>query len=290
MKLATFAIDGRSRPGLVVAEGLVDIVKHLPAAPAQLMDLIASWERFAPRIVELETLRPDVSLDVVRLQAPITRPGKILALGMNYRDHCAEANLPIPKFQSWFVKAGTAVNGPYGAIELPAVSEQLDYEAELIVVIGKRARSVAPAQAASVVFGYCVGNDVSVRDWQLRTTQHCVGKSFDKAAPFGPWITTADSVDSRALWIRSHVNGELRQNSNTEQFVFSVNEMVSYLSQAMTLEPGDLLFTGTPGGVGYHWPGGPAFLREGDNVRVEIEGLGAIENRVARGSGLPQIG
>lgn len=288
MKLVTFSpAGGTSRVGLVVSGGIVDLSPHIAAA--DMTTLIRNWPSLMDQVGAFESSPADYPLDSVHIDAPVLRPGKIFALGLNYADHCKEGGLPIPEHQTWFTKAASAANGPFDAIELPVVSDQLDYEAELVVVIGRYARNVPVEQARTVIFGYAAGNDVSVRDWQLLTPQWSLGKSFDKAAPFGPWITTADAVDPHGLGIRSFVNGEKRQDSNTRHFVFNVFEMVSYLSRAMTLEPGDLIFTGTPSGVGLHWQGGPAFLKEGDVVRVEIDELGAIENRVERGSAEPRI-
>jgi 2-keto-4-pentenoate hydratase/2-oxohepta-3-ene-1,7-dioic acid hydratase in catechol pathway len=171
----------------------------------------------------------------------------------------------------------TSINGPYDPIELPIASTYVDYEAELVVIIGQRCKHVPKERAAEVVFGYCAGNDVSVRDWQLQTPQWVLGKSFDTHAPIGPWIVTADEVGNpRTLGIRCFVNDERRQNSNTENLVFNVYDQIAHLSQAMTLEPGDLIFTGTPGGVGGAMQP-PKFLKAGDKVRVEIDRIGAIE-------------
>jgi len=179
----------------------------------------------------------------------------------------------------WFSMPGTAVNGPYDAIERPVVSDKLDYEAELVVVIGRRVRHATRGSAMKSVFGYCVGNDVSVRDWQNRTSQVTLGKSFDTHAPFGPWITTADCIDVSDLKISCLVNGEKRQNSRTRYMIFDVADQIVHLSKAMTLEPGDLIFTGTPAGVAAVMKP-PRWLRPGDVVRIEIENLGHIENRV----------
>jgi 2-keto-4-pentenoate hydratase/2-oxohepta-3-ene-1,7-dioic acid hydratase in catechol pathway len=186
----------------------------------------------------------------------------------------------VPETQIWFCKHGTAANGPFDAVELPRVSEQLDYEAELVVVIGKRGRHIAREDALGHVFGYCCGNDFTVRDWQRMTPQWMLGKSFDSHAPFGPWITTADEAgDPQALDIRCLVNGETRQNSNTAKMIFPIAEQIAWVSQAMTLEPGDVLFTGTPEGVAMGMKP-PRWLKAGDRVRVEIGGLGAIENQI----------
>jgi 2-keto-4-pentenoate hydratase/2-oxohepta-3-ene-1,7-dioic acid hydratase in catechol pathway len=203
-----------------------------------------------------------------------------MAMGLNYADHIEEAKLGRPGHQTWFSKAASAANGPFDPIQRPRVSSQLDYEAELVAVVGAGGRHVARDKAAKAVFGFCAGNDVSVRDWQLRTSQWVIGKSFDTHAPFGPWITTSDEVgDPHVLSIRGIVNGEIRQDSNTSNLVFNAWDQVALLSQAMSLEPGDLIYTGTPGGVGMAM-NPPRFLKAGDRVRVEIERLGALENTV----------
>jgi 2-keto-4-pentenoate hydratase/2-oxohepta-3-ene-1,7-dioic acid hydratase in catechol pathway len=251
-------------------------------------ELIAHWPRLLPRIPALLGQPADYPLAAVTLLAPVPRPRKIFAIGLNYADHIAESGLARPVDQVWFSKAVSAVTGPYAPIELPVVSEQLDYECELVAVIGKRCRNVPRDRAKEVIFGYCVGNDVSVRDWQLRTSQWVVGKSFDTHAPFGPWITSAQAVDPHALAIRCLVNGQQRQSSNTRHMVFDCYAQVEYLTKAITLEPGDLLFTGTCGGVAAALRP-PLWLKAGDVVRVEIEHLGAIENRVQAGSAATRI-
>lgn len=281
MKLATYSVNGGpARIGLVVGEGIVDVARHLPQLPTTMIELLAVLPALRPELATVAAAKADHALDAVQLLAPVPRPGKILALGLNYRDHAAEANMELPKVQTWFAKMTTSANGPHTSVDLPRVSAKLDYEAELAIVIGKKVRHATREQAQDAIAGYCCANDVSVRDWQLRTTQFVVGKSFDTHCPFGPWITTADEIaDPQALSIRAIVNGEVRQDSNTREMVFDVYAMVEHLSQAMTLEPGDLLLTGTPAGVGaVSKP--PRYLKAGDIVRVEIEGLGAIENRV----------
>ncbi|MGH6966093.1 MAG: fumarylacetoacetate hydrolase family protein [Phenylobacterium sp.] len=245
-----------------------------------MIDLIERWDEFRDQVAGLQSRSPDLKLSEVRLRAPIPRPGKIMAIGLNYKDHIEEADSETPVFQTWFAKAPTSVTGPFDPIALPTVSDRLDYEAELVAIIGRRVRGVSGDQAKAAIFGFCVGDDVSVRDWQIRVSQWVVGKSFDTHAPFGPWITTADETDGRNLAIRCLVNGEVRQSSSTGQLLFDCYAQVEHLSQAMTLEPGDVLYTGTPGGVG-HARKPQVFLKAGDVVRVEIEKLGAIENRVA---------
>jgi 2-keto-4-pentenoate hydratase/2-oxohepta-3-ene-1,7-dioic acid hydratase in catechol pathway len=283
VKLATIARDGQTIPVLISGDGYVDIPKHLPNLPGTLIDIIRSWNEVETALKTLSGREVDGLVCDVRLEPPIARPGKIFAIGLNYADHCEETGTPLPHDQVWFSKASTAVTGPFSPIHLPTVSEQLDYEAEMVVVIGRTCRNVPEERYQDVVFGYCVGNDVSIRDWQMATSQYTLGKSFDTSAPFGPWITTADEVDPDGRSIRAYVNGELRQNSNTKHLVFKVAAMVSKLSHAMTLEPGDILFTGTPSGVGLAQQGGPKFLKWGDRSRIEIDGLGAIENIVENG-------
>ncbi len=290
MKISMFTQGGRTRVGIVGEKGLIDVSSRLPDVPADMNTLVSQWPTWRAKFDIAAKEAADFSLEDVKLLAPVPRPRKIFAIGLNYADHCAEAGMEIPKDQVWFSKAVTAVNGPFDDIELPAVSQQLDYECEMVAVIGKYARNVPKERAAEIVFGYCVGDDVSVRDWQRRTPQWVLGKSFDTHAPIGPWITTADEVGNpHELAIRSLVNGEVRQSSNTRHLVFNVYAQIEHLSKVATLEPGDLIFTGTCGGVGAAF-NPPKWLKEGDRVRIEIDRLGAIENRVKAASGEPRIG
>lgn len=282
MKLATFQTSGSEpRIGLVVHDGIVDLARHVPDLPADMIGLITAWPKFKAELGTIASKQSaDMPIEAVTLLAPVTRPGKILGIGLNYADHVAESGMAKPDAQLWFAKMPTATNGPFAPIQLPKVSEALDYEAELAIVIGKRCKHVAREQAHEVIFGYCVANDVSVRDWQLRTSQFTVGKSFDTHAPLGPWIVTADELkDPHNLDIRCFVNGELRQSSNTKYLIFNCFDQVEHLSQAMTLEPGDVLLSGTPGGVGVAFKP-PRFLRAGDVVKVDIEQIGSISNTV----------
>jgi 2-keto-4-pentenoate hydratase/2-oxohepta-3-ene-1,7-dioic acid hydratase in catechol pathway len=283
MKLVTYMAAGGARLGAVVDSGIVDISRHVTGAPGDMTALIRQWDAVRPRLEQAIAGRPDQSLSSVRLRAPIVRPGKILAIGLNYLDHIEETGAQRPTFPTFFAKMPTAANGPFDPIEFPSVSQELDYEAELVVVIGRRCRHVPRERAPEVIFGYCCGNDVSVRDWQKRTSQWVIGKSFDTHAPFGPWITTAGEVNAHSLGIRALVNGEVRQNSNTAQMLFDCEAQIECLTKAMTLEPGDLIYTGTPAGVGMARKP-PLYLKPGDIVRVEIDGLGAIENRVENGT------
>jgi 2-keto-4-pentenoate hydratase/2-oxohepta-3-ene-1,7-dioic acid hydratase in catechol pathway len=280
MKLVRYAQpEGSPALGLVTAKGVVPIGRHVPDAPSDMIGLIAAWDRHKTSIAGLEAVADCLPLADVRLLSPIGRPGKILGIGLNYKDHIAESGLPTPANQLWFSKAATAISGPFDPIELPLVSSQLDYEAELVVIIGKTCRYAKRGQAASALFGYCAGNDVSVRDWQFRTSEFMLGKSFDTSAPIGPWIVTKDALDGANLDITCRVNGELRQHSNTHNLIFDCIDQIEYLSKVMTLEPGDVIFTGTPSGVGAVMTP-PSWLKAGDVVRVEIEGIGAIENRI----------
>ena len=220
----------------------------------------------------------------VKFLAPVHDPQKIVCVGLNYRDHAAESGSPIPREPILFSKYPTALIGHGEAIVLPAVSQEVDYEAELVIVVGKRGRNLAAASAREYVAGYTVGHDVSARDWQLKKDgkQWMVGKTFDTFAPVGPVLVTADEVpDPHNLGIRLRLNGQTMQDSSTKQLIFGVGEILAYLSQVFTLEPGDLIFTGTPPGVGMARKP-PLFLKGGDVVEVEIDGLGLLRNPVVQ--------
>lgn len=221
-----------------------------------------------------------LALDSVRLTAPLGRPGKIVCIGLNYRDHAAEARLEIPSVPTVFSKFSTAVIGPGEAIVLPRNSTKPDYEAEFAVVIGRRARHVSEADWRSCVFGYTILNDVSARDFQMATSQWMIGKTFDTFAPFGPAIVTADEIsDPHNLRISLAINGETLQDSNTSNLIFGLPKLIAYLSSVFTLEPGDIISTGTPAGVGFARKP-PRWLVAGDQVSVKIDGLGELVNPV----------
>ena len=279
MKLATLTVDaGAPEVGVLVGDEIVRLTSAGSRLPKTLIELIAAWDEVRPQVAELVAAPAHrAPLAQVRLLAPIPRPGKIMAMGLNYADHVAESKLERPKDQVWFCKQANTVHPPHAPIQIPKASKAVDYEVELVAVIGRGGRHIPKARAAEHVFGYCVGNDVTARDWQARTPQWVLGKSFDTHGPFGPWITTADEIgDPHRLGIRCLVNEELRQDSNTRELIFNVFDQVEYLSQAMTLDPGDLIFTGTPGGVGAAMRP-PRFLKAGDRVRCEIDELGALE-------------
>ncbi len=281
MKLATFSDAGGTRIGVVVGEEIVDLATAAPSLPREMNALLAAGDAalIAARDAERSS-RARLPLASVRLHAPIPRPSKFLAVGLNYEDHAAEGGREAPKFPVIFNKQVSCVNGPYDPIWRPRASEALDYEGELAFAIGRRCRHVPRDRADAVIAGYLICNDVSVRDWQARSQTVTLGKSWDTHGPLGPWLTTADEVgDPHALELRTWVNGELRQNASTKQLLFDCFALVETLSTVCTLEPGDIVTTGTPAGVAI---GGkpPRFLRAGDVVRVEIEKLGRIENRV----------
>jgi 2-keto-4-pentenoate hydratase/2-oxohepta-3-ene-1,7-dioic acid hydratase in catechol pathway len=275
MKLVSFrGRDGEVRPGAVVGDDVVD----LSAVAPSMLDLLQ---------VGVDAARPAVGgpgpripMAEVTLTAPVARPPKFLAIGLNYALHVAESQTPKPEHQLWFNKQSTCVIGPGEAIEIPRASTMVDYEGELGFVIGQRCRHVPADRAAGVIAGYLVVNDVSVRDWQRRTPTMTVGKSFDTHGPTGPWIVTADEVpDPHDLRLRTWVSDDLRQDSNTGDMIFDCFQMVEHLSTAFTLEPGDIISTGTPSGVGMaRIP--PAWLVPGDTVRITIDGIGTLENPV----------
>jgi 2-keto-4-pentenoate hydratase/2-oxohepta-3-ene-1,7-dioic acid hydratase in catechol pathway len=236
----------------------------------------AALERARDAVAKGGTLIP---LADVRLLAPVPRPGKIIGIGLNYADHAAEGGREKPKYPMIFTKAVSAVIGPGEAIRIPKVTEMVDFEGELAVVIGKRAKDVSPPEALQYVAGYTVCNDVSGRDYQQRSSP-TAGKSFDTFAPLGPAIVTRDEIpDPHVLDIRTVVSGEEMQHSNTRHLIFTVPYLIDYLSHIFALEPGDIISTGTPAGVGW-FRNPPRFLRPGDTVRIEVQGVGVLENPV----------
>ena len=244
------------------------------AALAHMRDLRTPLAGLASGLV-FGTDEPGLSLE-----APVPRPGKVLAVGVNYKDHAEEAKIPLPERPIIFTKLPSCVIGTGVPIHRPRVSTKLDFEGELCVVIGKHARHVAAADADTCVAGYMIGNDVSVRDWQFHSPTWVMGKSFDTHGPTGPWLATRDEVpDPASLRLKTWVNGVLKQDASTSAMIFGVGALIEYVSQAFTLEPGDVIFTGTPAGVG-STRSPREWLAPGDVVRVEITGLGVLENRV----------
>ena len=284
MPLARFSHDGRTRLGKVFGDHLVDLAVAAPDLPA---DIVAFLEQGEAALDAFRAVADDpaasLPLDQVHLLAPVPNPEKFLAIGMNYREHAAEAErggVATSSYQVWFNKQSSCIAGPFDDVEMPRVSDHLDFEAELAVVIGRRCRHVSVEDARSVIGGYMCTDDVSVRDWQRRTSTHTLGKSFDTHGPIGPWLVLDHEIDDpHALALRMYVNGEQRQSAMTGEMIHNIYDQVSYLSTVMTLKPGDILSTGTPSGVGAA-ASPPRFLQVGDVLRVEIDGIGHIENRV----------
>ncbi len=284
MKLVTFHYRDHRSIGKVEGDQVLDLPASDRTLPGTMRELLDGGPALMQRVRALRvTDAVTYPLADVRLDAPVPNPSKFLAIGMNYKKHVEEAKaggIAVPDSQVWFNKQVSCVNGPFEPVQMPRVSDKLDYEAELGVVIGRRCRHVSEADAASVVAGYVVCNDVSVRDWQLRSPTMTLGKSFDTHGPFGPWIVTPDEIaDPHALQMRMLVNGECRQEVGTGEMIYNIWQQIAYLSTVMTLEAGDVIATGTPSGVGAACKP-PRFLAVGDVLRVEIDGVGHIENVV----------
>jgi 2-keto-4-pentenoate hydratase/2-oxohepta-3-ene-1,7-dioic acid hydratase in catechol pathway len=287
MKIATIQTSAGPRAAVLQGMHYVDLHATEPTLPKSVRELIergpASWSA-----AEAASRRPDarkVDAATAKLLPPIPDPPKIVCLGLNYRDHAAETGAPIPKEPVLFSKYPTALIGQGDAIVLPPVSNEVDFEAELVIVVGKGGRHLQADTAASHVFGYTIGHDVSARDWQLKKDQKqwMVGKTFDTFAPTGPHIVTTDEIrDPHNLPIRLRLNGQTMQDSNTKQMIFNVGTVLAYLSQVFTLQAGDIIFTGTPPGVGVARKP-PVWLKAGDVAEVEIEGIGVLRNPVVAG-------
>lgn len=284
MRLVTFTQANVPAPriGVLTGENIVDLSKAAPSLPTDMISLIAAGdEALATARAATGSL---IKLSDVTLLSPVLNPQKILAAGLNYKDHLAELHqinpdFPQPAVPIIFNKQPTSVTGPYAPIYLPEESAQMDYEGELAVVIGKRCRRVPVERAMEVVAGYTICNDVTIRDWQMASQTMTMGKSWDSHCPLGPALVTPDEVDGRQLDFKLFVNGEERQTSNTRELLFDIPALISHLSTAFTLEPGDVIVTGTTSGVAAFMPGSP-WLKVGDVVRVEFDGLGHIENIV----------
>lgn len=280
MRLATFTHDGSTRLGLADGHEIVDLAAAAPGLPREMIEFLEAGTE------AMETARAAIAggariaLADVRLEAPIARPPKFMAVGLNYADHVAESGMDTPEHPTIFNKQSTCVTGPSDPVHVPKASHVLDYEGELGIVIGRRGRHVSRDDAVDYIAGYIIVNDVTVRDWQFRTPTWTMGKSFDTHGPIGPWIVTTDEiVDPHQLALRTYVNEELRQESNTKQLIFDCFFLVEHFSTAFTLEPGDIIATGTPGGVGI-LSKPPQILKAGDVVRIEIDGIGQIENPI----------
>lgn len=310
MKLITFTTSGFSRIGAVVEENKVVDLNYAYQAllksqgkyryeeiaeafiPAKMEEFLQggkesmelAHEAIAYALANSDSfIHPLVhEKSNVKVEAPVTAPGKIICVGHNYREHIMEMGREIPEFPVVFAKYANTVIGPEDDIPFYPISEQLDYEAEFTFVIGKQARNVSEEDALDYVAGYTIANDVTYRDIQRRTLQWMQGKSVDGSAPMGPWLVTSDELTNPSgLDVVLTVNGEVRQKTNTANLVFTVEKLVSFLSNLMTLEPGDVILSGTPGGVGVAM-NPPTFLKDGDVVRIEIDKVGVLENRVAQ--------
>jgi acylpyruvate hydrolase len=284
------------RCGCVVGDMCIDLTRaaiaggpiHFPTAIAKFEDVLrleGGLTLLQDQLPKDGTLAPElhpfsIPLSEIKLAAPILNPQKIIGIGFNYRDHAEETNTPLPKEPLFFAMFGSAITATLEPIVKPAVTEMLDYEAELAVVIGKKGRRIPVTSALGHVAGYTVFNDVSARNFQSTDSQWLRVKSFDTFAPMGPWMVTRDELgDGSGLSIRCRVNGEVRQNSNTRYLIFDVPHIVSYISGMMTLQPGDVIATGTPSGVGFARKP-QVFLKAGDVVEVEIERIGVLRNPV----------
>jgi acylpyruvate hydrolase len=273
--------DGTSRPGVWTDRGIVDLPAADPSLPGTLLEILRLGDagiaraRAAAEAAQAAVIVPG---EGVILLPPIQNPAKIICIGLNYRDHAAEVKLPLPDYPSVFAKWPNTLIGNGAEIVIPPESHRVDYEAELAFVVGRRARRVAEAEALQYVAGYMNFNDVSVRDYQARTSQWTIGKVFDTHGPCGPFLVTRDAIpDPQQLRIRTTIGAEVLQDSSTSEMVFGVARILAELSAVMTLEPGDIVATGTPAGVGTS-RNPRRWIKPGERVRIEIEGLGVLEN------------
>ncbi len=285
MKLVTFDIEEHVGLGVVKGKGVVEVTAVFP----DMLALIDNGSTGLAAVREYaDKNQPDYQLDEVHLLAPIPQPRRnIMCLGWNYSEHVTESQVArgkeeveLPEFPIVFTKATTAVNGPYDPFPYnPAISTEIDYEVELGVIIGKQGKNIPPAQAMDYIFGYTIINDISARDLQWRHKQFFKGKSLDGACPMGPWIITADALDPTNLHITSRVNGSTKQESYTHYMIFDIPTTIDHLSRGMTLQPGDIIATGTPSGVGFaRTP--PEFLQPGDILESEIENIGTLHTQI----------
>lgn len=284
MRFMSIAVDGEPHIAALRGSELVSLTALLADAPRDMVAFVAEPGIVARAKAALSHVTAEAVLPAARVTylPAVPRPGKVLCLGLNYKDHAAEVGLPIPQYPVVFMRGPTSLAGHRQPLQLPALSVQFDYEAELAVVIGERARHVRAVDAHAHVFGVTCFNDASLRDFQFRTSQWTAGKNFDRTGGLGPAIVTLDELprDPDALDIATRLNGETVQRSNTAQHVFGVKESIEILSSLMTLEPGDVIALGTPSGVGMARKP-PLWLKAGDVCDVEIEGIGVLSNAVA---------
>lgn len=281
MRLVTFEAEGKPRPGVLTeSNGIFDLSAAGFNSALEVIEASVAGRTKIEKFIDESAPDSAFSLSTVKLLAPIPRPPKVICVGLNYRDHALESGHKLPDVPTIFSKFSTSVIGPGANIVLPKVSKTPDYEAEFAFVIGQGGRHIAKDKWRDHVFGYTIVNDVSARDYQYATSQFLMGKTFDTFAPIGPWILTADEIaDPHALDISLEINGEVMQNSNTRELIFKVPELIEFLSSVFTLEPGDVVSTGTPSGVGVHRKP-QRLLQPGDDVVVKIPAIGELRNPV----------
>ena len=284
MRIGTFQENGTEHLGVLVGDSVVDLSKAAPDLPRDLVALIHAGKNgfsAAERAAKNAPAAARIPLAKVKFLPPVTHPGKIICLGLNYVDHAAEGGHAKPSYPSFFMRVATSLTAHRESIVRPPCSTQLDYEAELAVVVGRRARHVSEADALAIVAGYSCFNDGSIRDYQRKTGQWTIGKNFDRTGGFGPWMVTPDELPAGAagLSIQSRLNGQLMQNANTRDMLFPVAETIALLTECLTLEPGDVIVMGTPAGVG-HARKPPVWMKHGDTIEIEIEGIGVLSNPI----------
>ena len=282
MKLTTYKVNGVARLGVVTTTGVIDLNTAQPQVPADLaLALEAGIDLHAAAAAAEKSAAARIPLDGLEYAPLIQRPGKIICLGLNYFDHAKEGGRDKPEYPWFFLRCGTSLVAHNKAGIRPKVSERFDYEAELAVIIGKKARHLTTDKALDCVFGYSCFNDMSVRDYQKKTPQWTIGKNFDCTGGFGPFLVTADDLPPGAtdLHIESRLNGKVMQSANTRDMIWSVAETITLLTECMTLEPGDVIIMGTPAGVGQaRTP--PVWMKHGDTIEIDIQDVGLLVNPV----------
>jgi acylpyruvate hydrolase len=287
MKIVGFEADGGSRLGIVEGDQVIDLQAADAKVPGNLAAVLTANNGDLTSLGDVTKRAPASArrpLKGLKFGLPVARPGKIICMGLNYLDHVKEGpnRDNVPKFPSIFMRGLTSMVPHEQPIIRPKASEQLDYEAEMLLIVGKRAKHLTLANATSCVAGYSCGNEGSVREFQRKSTQWDMGKNFDRTGGFGPWMVTADELPDagKGLKIQSRLNGTVMQSDNTDNMMFPVAEMLVYITQGMTLEPGDIIFTGTPSGVGHARKPNPIWMKQGDVCEIEIEGIGTLRNPI----------
>jgi 2-keto-4-pentenoate hydratase/2-oxohepta-3-ene-1,7-dioic acid hydratase in catechol pathway len=281
MRLASFMIDGRPKYGIVTDDGVIDLTRYVGERYSDLKAVIADGA--TDRLAAYTESRPHYDLSEVKWQPVIPNPGKILCIGVNYEDHRAETANAEVSYPAMFLRTTESQTGHGAAIVRPFESQTLDYEAEIALIIGEEGRRIQRHQAWDHIVGYSCYNDGSVREFQRHTTQYTAGKNFPRTGSFGPWMVTADEIPpDTVLTLSCHLNGELMQKATTDQMIFSIPAIIEYVSTVTTLEPGDVIATGTPGGVGARRTP-PVYMQPGDDVAVSVDEIGVLENTIADG-------